>query len=161
MQPDKVAIGQECQLTMGKNKKHNGIVVARGKENTNVIQFCSSMYILGTQVEMDKLEDQFVTGDWVPPTVTIPVGETSTPTAPKRKTKKRKQKMNSNEAEKEKTKRKRKKNNNEEKAKTKKKKNSGELKYFTNTSIMHKLQVQFYLSHQHLKWVLLRQQLLP
>ena len=33
VQPDKVAVGQECQLTIGKNKKHNGIVVARGKEN--------------------------------------------------------------------------------------------------------------------------------
>ena len=114
---------------MGKNKKHNGIVVARGKENIQMLyNFIVSMYILGTQAEMDKLEDQFITGDWVPPTVTIPVEETSIPTAPKRKTKKRKQKMNSNEAEKEKTKRKRKTNNNEEKAKTKKKKNSGELK---------------------------------
>ena len=101
VQPDNVAIGQECQLTMGENKKHIGIVVARGKENIQMLyNFIVSMYILGTQAEMDKLEDQFFTGDWVPPTVTIPVEETSTPTAPKRKTKKRKQKMNSSEAEK-------------------------------------------------------------
>ena len=53
-------------INNGENKKHNGIVMARGKEIIQMLyNFIVSMYILGTQAEMDKLEDQFVTGDWV------------------------------------------------------------------------------------------------
>ena len=103
--PEKVAIGEKCEVTIGK-KKYTGTVVARGKANYTQYNIWYNICILtGTKAEMDKMEDMFVTGEWIPPGIATPTA----PTPTKRTTKcKRKCENSSKEGEKETRKKKKK-----------------------------------------------------
>ena len=79
-----MTVGDQCKVTMNK-KEYNGKVAEKG---TNVIYiFHILKSFTGTRVEMDRVEDKFVTGEWIPPFI-------APSPAPTRKTKTKKTRCN-------------------------------------------------------------------
>ena len=59
-------IGEQCKITMNK-KEYNGKVAAKGTNVIYIFHILKSFTV--TRAEIDRLEDKFVTGEWIPPFV--------------------------------------------------------------------------------------------